>query len=324
MTSEIEKKVQESQEIMREIGIPIDDMTKKRRERAALALLAVAKIKPDMPFSSTEVASDPGNSPITTRGIIAFLNEYYGQDISMGSYDDIRRLDLVHLVEAGIVLKSEKSVINDPTRGYTINPEASRVLREYGQPSWNDAVSEYTEKYGKLKDRLERPRYFNKISAKVNDGTEILLDESPHNQIQKAIVEEFLPRFVPGAEILYIGDASNKSLYINEEKLCELKLTQLAHGTLPDVIAYESTKNWLILIEAVHSANPISQLRHLQLERLTKDCPVPIVYVTAFMDKTKLRDWLTQISWETEVWLVDSPDHLIHFNGDKFFGPHKS
>ena len=24
---------------------------------------------------------------------------------------------------------------------------------------------------------------------------------------------------------------------------------------------------------------------------------------------------------ETEAWIIDNPDHLIHFNGHKFLGP---
>ncbi|HIF9256011.1 TPA: BsuBI/PstI family type II restriction endonuclease [Photobacterium damselae] len=24
------------------------------------------------------------------------------------------------------------------------------------------------------------------------------------------------------------------------------------------------------------------------------------------------------MAWETEVWIVDNPDHMIHFNGDRF------
>ena len=27
------------------------------------------------------------------------------------------------------------------------------------------------------------------------------------------------------------------------------------------------------------------------------------------------------ISWETEVWISDFPEHMIHFNGNKFLGP---
>ncbi|MBR6673843.1 MAG: hypothetical protein IKL39_03865, partial [Mailhella sp.] len=25
--------------------------------------------------------------------------------------------------------------------------------------------------------------------------------------------------------------------------------------------------------------------------------------------------------WDTEVWISGMPDHMIHFNGDKFLGP---
>lgn len=29
------------------------------------------------------------------------------------------------------------------------------------------------------------------------------------------------------------------------------------------------------------------------------------------------------IAWETEVWLCDAPDHMIHYNGDRFLGPRR-
>ena len=28
-----------------------------------------------------------------------------------------------------------------------------------------------------------------------------------------------------------------------------------------------------------------------------------------------------ELAWETEVWLAEMPDHMIHLNGDKFIGP---
>jgi hypothetical protein len=35
-----------------------------------------------------------------------------------------------------------------------------------------------------------------------------------------------------------------------------------------------------------------------------------------------MRRFLSQISWETEVWVADDPDHLIHFDGERFLGPY--
>jgi hypothetical protein len=31
---------------------------------------------------------------------------------------------------------------------------------------------------------------------------------------------------------------------------------------------------------------------------------------------------LVEIAWETDVWVADSPSHLIHFNGERFLGPY--
>ena len=33
--------------------------------------------------------------------------------------------------------------------------------------------------------------------------------------------------------------------------------------------------------------------------------------------------YLPEISWETEVWFAESPSHMIHFNGERFLGPHE-
>ena len=32
--------------------------------------------------------------------------------------------------------------------------------------------------------------------------------------------------------------------------------------------------------------------------------------------------FISHISWETEAWIAKAPDHLIHFNGERFLGPY--
>jgi type II restriction enzyme len=36
---------------------------------------------------------------------------------------------------------------------------------------------------------------------------------------------------------------------------------------------------------------------------------------------TEFKKHSNNIAWETEVWLMEVPDHMIHFNGDRFMGP---
>ncbi|KAF5076434.1 Type-2 restriction enzyme AplI [anaerobic digester metagenome] len=93
------------------------------------------------------------------------------------------------------------------------------------------------------------------------------------------------------------------------------------HSKLPDVVIYEPKRNWLFLIEAVTSHGPVSPKRLLELEEFLKDCKVGKIYVSAFPDMAEFKKYSNSIAWETEVWLAEIPDHMIHFNGDRFIGP---
>ncbi len=80
-------------------------------------------------------------------------------------------------------------------------------------------------------------------------------------------------------------------------------------------------QGWLFLIEVVTSHGPVSAKRMVELEEFTKDCPYGVVYVTAFPNAKEFKKHVTDVAWETEVWLADTPDHMIHFNGNRFIGP---
>ena len=80
--------------------------------------------------------------------------------------------------------------------------------------------------------------------------------------------------------MLYIGDASKKYLHVDAQGLKKLGLNQIAHDMLPDIVVLDTKNQWLLLIEAVHSSNPVSKLRHLALEEFTAGCPLPKVFVS--------------------------------------------
>ncbi len=143
--------------------------------------------------------------------------------------------------------------------------------------------------------------------------------------MQKALIEEFLPRFAGGARVLYVGDTENKTLVMDAEGLKAIGMPVPARGDrLPDIVAYDSARNWVFLMEAVHSSNPVDDARHSLLSRITKGTTAGRVFVTAFLTKADFRKWATQIAWETEVWIANNPDHTIHFDGERFLGPYDS
>ena len=313
---EIQKLIFDILDVLGEVGIPLTG-TNRRLEKMAMACLAVGGITSD--FADAKSSDD--NYFLTTREIISFENEHYGENISPGSYDDIRRKDLLFLVEAKIVLNSsifDVKATNNPTRGYALNPLFSDLIKHFQSEQWEYYLSVFKNKMISLQEELERKRDMEKIPVKLPSGMELQLSAGEHNVLQKYIIEDFLTRFGMAAEVLYIGDTSNKFLYRNDEILNRLHFFPLEHEELPDVVAYSENKNILFLIEAVHSAGPMSEIRVKKLKNQLKDCTATLVFVTTFLNMKEFRKWVTDIAWETEVWIADSPDHMIHFNGYKF------
>lgn len=308
-------------DVLGDVGIPVNG-TPRRLEKMAMACLAVGDIKTE--FAEAKSASD--GRFLTTREIISYENANYGENISPGSYDDIRRKDLLLPVQARIVLNSssfDSQATNNPTRGYALNPLFADLIKCYGTTKWKKSLVKYKKQVELLKDELERKRNLEKIPVILPSGVELELSVGEHNVLQKCIDEDFLTRFGLGAEVLYIGDTSDKFLYKNGEVLKQIGFFTLEHEELPDVVAYCREKNLLFLIEAVHSAGPMSEIRVRKLKKQMEKCTAIPVFVTCFLDKKEFRKWATEIAWETEVWIADSPEHMIHFNGFKFLEIHQ-
>lgn len=320
----IQTQVAQALQVLVALGVPLDGLTARRKEKMAKAFLAVAGLKPGLAWREAKDNND--HHQLTSRQVIAFMNAHLGEAIADSSYDDIRRKDLVLPEKALVVLKSARNPdanTNDGTRGFALNPAAAQAVRQFGTPQWQAVVNQFLQGRETLAQQLQRERNLARVSVQIADG--VLLDFSPgkHNVLQREIIESFLAIFGFGAEVLYVGDTANKSLFVNHLRLTELKFFELAHDKLPDVVAYSKMKNWLYLIEAVTTVNPITELRRKSLIELTQACTAEVVLITAFPDRATYRKFAKDIAWETEVWIADAPEHMIHFNGDKFFGPYK-
>jgi hypothetical protein len=142
------------------------------------------------------------------------------------------------------------------------------------------------------------------------------------NTLVRAIVYKFCAHWAPAGRVLYVGDTDSKFAYFDKTGLGKLGVHLEEHGKMPDVIIHYTKKNWLLLIEAVTSHGPVNPKRHQELKRLFAKSKAGLVYVTAFLTRKEMVVHLGQISWETEVWVAESPTHMIHFNGERFLGPY--
>jgi hypothetical protein len=317
----VKRFLNEALDILIAVGIPAADQPLRRRERMAACMMAVAGVT--RKWSGAKSAED--GRQLKTRDVIPFVNQHFEENISSGSYDDVRRKDLKLAVVAGLILNSGDDpgrATNDPTRGYALAPDFAALIRTYGTTAWTKSLASFNMKRPSLAELLLRKREMERIPVTLPSGGKLELSLGKHNELQKAIIEQFLPLWGHGAEVLYIGDTSNKLMHIERDRLKELGFFDLSHDELPDIIAYSKSKKWLYVIEAVHSSGPISELRLMELKKLLMSCKVGIVYVTAFLTRKAHAKYADQIAYETEVWTADRPEHLQHLNGPRFMGPY--
>ena len=318
----VQKLIRQSLQIIEALGVPIDDLTERQKEKMAMAFLAVGDVKTSAGWK--KIKDSNNEYSLTTREIIAYENEHFEEHISSGSYDDIKRKDLSRLLLAMIVVNSKPgSNTSNPTRGYKINNEYSRIIKNYGQSDWFTQVETFNRTHPTYKKRVSTKREIPKLTVHTPDGREIQLKDGEHNAIQKQIIEEFLPRFGYGAVLLYCGDSDNKYGLVHEkEKLAELGFSDLTQSILPDVVAYSPEKDWIYLIEAYHTSNPITPQRKLELQQILGENAKKAVFITAFENHCVYRNCSEELAWETEVWIATEPDHMIHRNGFRFMGPY--
>jgi hypothetical protein len=213
---------------------------------------------------------------------------------------------------------------NSPRTHYALSDDALTVVKAFGTLLFDTEVAKFTKSHGALLAVYQAARQGRLIPVVLPSGAVLNLSPGEHNALQAAIVTEFAPRFAPGSFLLYLGDTAQKHLHVDQALLDVLKIPVTKHDKLPDVVLHLPTKNWLFLIEAVTSHGPVSPKRKHELEAVLKSCPIPRVYVSAFPDLREFKRHAENIAWETEVWVAEMPDHLIHFNGDKFLGPPQS
>jgi hypothetical protein len=308
-------KVDEAREILKALGLP----AAQSNEMSALTLIALCGLGPDDPWSKAERIRCT-----VTKGVMDYVRDKFGKHYAPNTRETFRRQVLHQFVQGHIAEYNpfEPNLpTNSPRAHYAITEAALAAVRAHGTRRWGEAARKFVAEHGALTVLYSPAREQRRVPVKLPDGQEIRLSPGKHNEVQKAIVEEFAPRFAPGSELLYLGDTAKKDLVLNARALAQLGVPITEHDKLPDVVLYDRTRKWLFLVEAVTSHGPVSPKRIVELEAMFAGCLAGLVYVSAFPDMAEFRRHASNIAWETEVWLTEVPDHLIHFNGDRFFGP---
>lgn len=311
----VKRRIQAAESILKALQAP----KAQRNERSALTLLGLLDLAADAPWSA---ASAP------LRGVTELMDwmaANYGKKYAPNTRETIRRFTLHQFVEMGLVILNPDDPtrpVNSPKNVYQIEADALELLRSFGTPDWEKAVETYVASAAGANRLREKARMMDTVPVTLPDGQTLALTPGGQNVLIKEVIERFAPTFTPGGHIIYVGDTGKKHLLFDEAYLRALGVEVDPHGKMPDVVIHYVERNWLILIEAVTSHGPVNALRHNQLKSLFAGSTAGLVFVTTFLNRAAMREYLPDIAWETEVWVADAPDHLIHFNGERFLGPY--
>lgn len=310
-------KIDEAVAIISALGFP----RAQQNERSALSLLALIQLREKESWQKLQ------NPMLGVRAIMDFCRKDYKKPYAENTRESFRKQTLHQFVAAGLALQNPDDLSrapNSPKWCYQISPEAKALLETYGTPAWGSALKKYLAQMDTLAHRYQQERNLALVPCLLPDGSKLELSPGEHSELIRDIIEKFGPRFAPGGKIVYIGDTGNKGVVFDEKHLASLGVVLHARGKMPDVVIHDTRHNWLLLIESVTSVGPVDGKRHAELSKLLQDSTASLVYVTAFPSRALMSKFLPDLAWETEVWLADNPDHLIHFNGDRYLGPHES
>ena len=305
----MDKKIEETRGFLQTIGMP----KAQQADICCYVILAMADIKPDMSWSETT------NEWIRIHDIIQFVNTFYDMSYAENSRETFRKQAL-HRFRTAALIEDNGKATNSPNYRYRLTEETVEMLRTMGTPAWKTSVKRFLYYHEKLIDLYVSKKKMTIMPVNIN-GESFKFSTGKHNELQKAIIEEFAPRFAPNSECLYVGDTIEKDLVKNVEKLKELGFEITLHDKMPDIVLYRKDKDWIYFVESVTSVGPMDPNRILEITEMTKDVTAGKIFVTAFLDFKTYKKFAEDLAWETEVWIAEMPEHMIHLNGDRFMGP---
>ncbi len=300
--------------LLNKIGMP----PKQQGRICALTLLAMAGLKRRTSWA------DATNEWIRIHDIIRFIADNYKVTYAENSRETFRK-QAMHPFRTAALIEDNGMPTNSPNYQYRITHEFLIVIREVNKVSpiakkTGKALRAFVSNHESLSQIYASKKKMQKMPVRINHQ-DFTFSPGKHNELQKAVIEEFAPRFAPNAECLYVGDTIQKDLVKDAAKLSELGFEITLHDKMPDVVLYREDKNWIYFIESITSVGPMDPKRIVEIETMTKGVRAGKIYISAFLDFATFKKYSDKLAWETEVWIADMPDHMIHLNGDKFIGP---
>lgn len=303
------RKLEEAKDILSALQVP----AAQQNAMCCYTIVAMAGLTEDSAWTRST------NRWVRIHDILTYSNAHFATNYAENTRETFRKQAIHHFRNAAFI-EDNGMATNSPNYRYRLTEEMLQLLQSYGTALWIKQLKLFLKHHVSLIDLYSSKRNLTLMPVSIN-GEAFTFSPGKHNQLQKSILEEFAPRFVPNSQCLYVGDTSAKDLIRDRALLHKLGMDINVHGKMPDVVLYSEEKQWLVLVEAVTSVGPMSPKRVLELKQMTAHVTVGKIFVTAFLDFKTFKSFCAELSWSSEVWIAEEPDHMIHFNGQELLQP---
>ncbi|GEM_PF-516083 len=213
-TEQVRRIINEALFILEKVGVPFAGKTEKALQSMAMSFLSVAGVKK----SWSEAKNIEDGRKLTTREIIKDINTNYEENISSGSYDDIRRKHLSLLLLNNLIINrgnNPDSSSSDPTRGYSLDTDFKNLIKKFDNNAWSKDVKTFIES---RKINVNIPELHNQIFDFLAEWSDSTRSENRFFYIRTREDERFRKGYWFLGDENYIaisfwsgGDALNKT-----------------------------------------------------------------------------------------------------------------
>ena len=183
-------KKEEAKVILASLDMPIP----QQRDICCYTLLAMSSIAANCEWVTAD------NEWLRIHDIMRFIDTEYGVRYAENSRETFRKQAIHHFRNAAIIEDNGKAT-NSPNYRYRITDEFLEILRKFGSSDWAKMIKSFLEHHHSLIEIYASKKKMLRVPVQINGGG-FSFSTGKHNQLQKLILEEFLPRFAPYSECL--------------------------------------------------------------------------------------------------------------------------
>ena len=155
------------------------------------------------------------------------------------------------------------------------------------------------------------------VSVLFPNGETRRMAPGPSSVISKAVIEQFVPRFLEEPAVIFLSESAQKIVARDEDLARSIGLEIQADKNLPDILLVDLGPDHplLIFVEVVATDGSITEERKTALQKVVEKAGFPtrhIAFVTAYLDRSApaFKKTVDSLAWGSFVWFSSEPEQL--------------